>query len=197
MPTGSPAARPATACARCSRTPRCARSPAPVTRSPPSAATSGRRISPLSSVSDRRRGQIAAVLDAASRTDLSLALATARRRLIPFLFLLYIVAYLDRINVGFAALQMNQALGFSATVYGFGAGIFFLSYVLFEIPSNVILARVGARLWIARIMITWGLVSSTMMLVRSPTAFYTLRFVLGAAEAGFFPGMIYYLTQWF
>jgi len=125
------------------------------------------------------------------------ALAKARRRLIPFLFLLYVVAYLDRINVGFAALQMNQALGFSATTYGFGAGIFFLSYVLFEIPSNVILARVGARLWIARIMITWGLVSSSMMFVRSASGFYTLRFLLGLAEAGFFPGIIFYLTRWF
>src|SRR4026208_1179748 len=98
---------------------------------------------------------------------LALASATskARRRLIPFLFLLYIVAYLDRINVGFAALQMNEALGFSSSVYGFGAGIFFLSYVLFEVPSNVILARVGARVWIARIMITWGIVSSAMMFV--------------------------------
>jgi ACS family tartrate transporter-like MFS transporter len=129
--------------------------------------------------------------------DVALVLAKARRRLIPFLFLLYIVAYLDRINVGFAALQMNQALGFSATVYGFGAGIFFLSYVLFEIPSNVILARVGARLWIARIMITWGLVSSAMMFVRSASGFYTLRFLLGLAEAGFFPGIIFYLTRWF
>jgi ACS family tartrate transporter-like MFS transporter len=129
--------------------------------------------------------------------DVALVLAKARRRLIPFLFLLYIVAYLDRINVGFAALQMNQALGFSATVYGFGAGIFFLSYVLFEIPSNVILARVGARLWIARIMITWGLVSSAMMFVRSASGFYTLRFMLGLAEAGFFPGIIFYLTRWF
>src|SRR6266851_1666000 len=124
-------------------------------------------------------------------------LAKARRRLIPFLFLLYIVAYLDRINVGFAALQMNQALGFSATTYGFGAGIFFLSYVLFEIPSNVILARVGARLWIARIMISWGLVSSAMMFVRDAPGFYTLRFLLGLAEAGFFPGIIFYLTRWF
>ena len=125
------------------------------------------------------------------------ALAKARRRLIPFLFLLYIVAYLDRINVGFAALQMNRALGFSATTYGFGAGIFFLSYVLFEIPSNVILARVGARLWIARIMLTWGLVSSSMMFVGSASGFYTLRFLLGLAEAGFFPGIIFYLTRWF
>jgi MFS transporter, ACS family, tartrate transporter len=137
------------------------------------------------------------VLDAASHTDLARALARALRRLIPFLFLLYIVAYLDRINVGFAVLQMNQALGFSATVYGFGAGIFFLSYVLFEIPSNVILARVGARVWIARIMITWGLVSSAMMFVRSASSFYTLRFLLGLAEAGFFPGIIFYLTRWF
>ncbi len=123
--------------------------------------------------------------------------AKVRRRLIPILFLVYIVAYLDRINVGFAALQMNQALGFSATVYGFGAGIFFLGYVLFEIPSNVILARVGARIWIARIMITWGLVSAATMFVKSAGGFYTLRFLLGAAEAGFFPGIIYYLTRWF
>src|SRR5215470_19302872 len=97
--------------------------------------------------------------------------AKVRRRLIPFLFLLYIVAYLDRINVGFAALQMNASLGFSSTVYGLGAGIFFVSYTLFEIPSNVILARVAARLWIARIMITWGVVSSAMMFVRTAPAF--------------------------
>jgi MFS transporter, ACS family, tartrate transporter len=129
--------------------------------------------------------------------DAAPALAKARRRLIPFLFLLYIVAYLDRINVGFAALQMNEALGFSSSVYGFGAGIFFLSYVLFEVPSNVILARVGARVWIARIMITWGIVSSAMMFVTGATGFYALRFLLGLAEAGFFPGIIYYLTRWF
>src|SRR6059036_1762029 len=108
----------------------------------------------------------------------------ARRRLIPFLFLLYIVAYLDRINVGFAALQMNAALGLSASAYGFGAGIFFVSYTLFEVPSNVVLVRMGARVWIARIMITWGLVSSGMMLARGPASFYVLRFLLGAAEAG-------------
>jgi ACS family tartrate transporter-like MFS transporter len=135
----------------------------------------------------------AAVADA----DLRAAVGTARRRLIPFLFVLYIVAYLDRINVGFAALQMNAALGFSATVYSLGAGIFFLSYALFEVPSNVILARVGARPWIARIMITWGIVSSAMMFVRGPIGFYSLRFLLGAAEAGFFPGILYYLTRWF
>ncbi len=129
-------------------------------------------------------------------SELSSALSKVRRRLVPFLFLLYIVAYLDRINVGFAALQMNRALGFSDTVYAMGAGVFFLSYTAFEIPSNVILARVGARLWIARIMLTWGLVSSATMFVRSAEGFYALRFLLGAAEAGFFPGIIYYLTRW-
>ena len=129
--------------------------------------------------------------------DLQLATDRVRRRLIPFLFLLYIVAYLDRINVGFAALQMNASLGFSSTTYGLGAGIFFLSYTLFEIPSNIMLARIGARLWIARIMMSWGIVSAAMMFVRSAPAFYALRFLLGAAEAGFFPGIIFYLTVWF
>jgi MFS family permease len=133
----------------------------------------------------------------ASPDDLASAVATARRRLIPFLFLLYIVAYVDRINVGFAALQMNRALGFSDTTYGFGSGIFFLGYAIFEIPSNVILARIGARVWIARIMLTWGLVSAAMMFVHSAGMFYTLRFLLGVAEAGFFPGIIFYLTRWF
>jgi ACS family tartrate transporter-like MFS transporter len=124
-------------------------------------------------------------------------LLKVRRRLIPFLFLLYVISYLDRINVGFAALQMNQSLGLSSTAFGLGAGIFFLSYTLFEIPSNVMLARVGARLWIARIMITWGTVSAGMMFATTPTHFYLLRFLLGAAEAGFFPGILYYLTEWF
>lgn len=125
------------------------------------------------------------------------ALGRVRRRLIPFLFLLYLVAYLDRVNVGFAALQMNAALRFSPAVYGFGAGIFFLSYVLFEIPSNLLLDRFGVRLWIARIMISWGLVSAATMFVRDATSFFALRFLLGAAEAGFFPGIILYLTRWF
>lgn len=128
---------------------------------------------------------------------LSAAITKTRRRLIPFLFLLYIVAYLDRVNVGFAALQMNEALGFSARTYGLGSGIFFLSYVAFEIPSSVMLTRVGARLWMARIMITWGVVSSAMLLVSGAGGFYTMRFLLGAAEAGFFPGIIFYLTRWF
>jgi ACS family tartrate transporter-like MFS transporter len=119
------------------------------------------------------------------------------RRLIPFLFILYIVAYLDRVNVGFAQLQMKQALGFSDAAYGFGAGIFFIGYFLFEIPSNLILERVGARLWIARIMIVWGVVAAGMVLVRGPVTFYLLRFLLGIGEAGFFPGIVLYLTYWF
>src|SRR5205823_6951914 len=101
------------------------------------------------------------------------------------------------VNVGFAALQMNAALGFSGRVYGLGAGIFFLGYFLFEIPSNLALAEVGARLWIARIAIVWGLVSISMVLVRGPLSFFALRFLLGAAEAGFFPGIILYFTYWF
>src|SRR5262245_29611860 len=119
------------------------------------------------------------------------------RRLIPFLFLLYVVAFLDRVNVGFAALQMKADLGLSDAVYGLGAGIFFLGYFLFEVPSNLILERVGPRWWIARIMISWGVISSCMMFVRGEAAFHSLRFLLGVAEAGFFPGMILYLTYWF
>ena len=118
-------------------------------------------------------------------------------RLLPFLLLLYVVAWLDRVNIGFAALQMNADLGFSDTVYGFGAGIFFIGYALFEVPSNLILARVGARFWIARIMITWGILSVAMMFVTGPISFYVLRFLLGVAEAGFLPGIIYYLGNWY
>ncbi|MEH2456294.1 MFS transporter [Nostoc sp.] len=119
------------------------------------------------------------------------------RRLIPLLLVLYIIAYLDRVNVGFAALQMNHDLGFSSTIYGFGSGVFFLGYFLFEIPSNLILERIGARVWIARITITWGVIAAGMMFVKSPFSFYLLRFFLGIAEAGFFPGIILYLTYWF
>src|SRR5437870_113891 len=119
------------------------------------------------------------------------------RRLIPFLFVLQVASYLDRINVGFAQLQMKSALGFSDTVYGLGAGIFFIGYFFFEVPSNLILSRIGARVWIARIMITWGLISSAMAIVGTPAGFYALRFLLGVAEAGFFPGVIYYLSLWF
>ena len=118
-------------------------------------------------------------------------------RLLPFLMLCYVIAYLDRVNVGFAKLQMLDDLGFSQTVYGLGAGIFFIGYFLFEVPSNVILHKVGARIWIARIMITWGAISAAMMFVDSVASFYILRFLLGVAEAGFFPGVIFYLTQWY
>jgi D-galactonate transporter len=111
--------------------------------------------------------------------------------------LCYIVAYLDRINVGFAKLQMEVDLGFSQTVYGLGAGMFFIGYFFFEVPSNLIMYRVGARLWIARIMISWGLLSACFVFVRTPFWFYTLRFLLGAAEAGFYPGVILYLTYWY
>ncbi len=115
----------------------------------------------------------------------------------PILFIGYIVAYLDRVNVGFAKLQMIGDLKFSDTVYGLGAGIFFLGYFLFEIPSNIVLHRVGARVWICRVLVTWGLVSAGTALVRTSGEFYAVRFLLGVAEAGFFPGMILYLTYWF
>jgi MFS transporter, ACS family, tartrate transporter len=125
------------------------------------------------------------------------AIARVSRRLIPFLFLLYILNFLDRVNVGFAALEMNRDLGFGPATYGLGAGVFFIGYCLFEVPSNLVLYRTGARLWIARIMVTWGLAASAMMLVHQPWSFYLLRFLLGVAEAGFFPGIIFYLTYWY
>jgi ACS family tartrate transporter-like MFS transporter len=118
-------------------------------------------------------------------------------RLIPYMFLLYIVAYLDRVNVGFAAMDLQRDLHFSNTVYGTGAGIFFLGSALFDLPSNLILMRVGPRVWIARIMISWGVISTCMMFMHSKESFYILRFLLGVSEAGFFPGMIIYLTYWF
>ena len=118
-------------------------------------------------------------------------------RLLPFLFVLYLLNFLDRSNVALAALQMNRDLKFSSSAFGFGAGIFFAGYAIFEVPSNLALARFGARKWIARIMITWGIIATAMMFVRTPLAFYVLRFLLGVAEAGFFPGIVWYLTQWF
>jgi MFS transporter, ACS family, tartrate transporter len=125
------------------------------------------------------------------------ALRKVTLRIVPFVMLLYFIAFIDRVNIGFAALTMNKDLGFSPTVFGFGAGIFFLGYFLFEVPSNLVLDKVGARIWIARVMITWGLISGAMAFVQGPNSFYALRFLLGAAEAGFFPGIILYLSYWF
>jgi ACS family tartrate transporter-like MFS transporter len=123
--------------------------------------------------------------------------AKAARRLIPLMVALYTVSFLDRVNIGFAALTMNKDLGFPPEIYGWGAGIFFFGYFLFEVPSNVILARVGARRWICRILATWGVISAAFAFVQGPMSFYVLRFLLGLAEAGFAPGMIFYLSLWF
>src|SRR6201992_2761439 len=136
----------------------------------------------------------------------SSTLGKVTKRLVPFLILCYFVAYLDRVNVGFAALTMNQDLGLSQTAFGFGAGIFFLAYFVFEVPSNLLLERFGARKWIARIMLSWGILSGLMAFIPhisratgmgNENAFYLIRVLLGAAEAGFFPGIIFYLTLWF
>jgi len=133
-------------------------------------------------------------------------IAKVSRRLVPFLIICYFVAYLDRVNVGFAALTMNQDLGLSQTAFGFGAGIFFIAYFIFEVPSNLLLERFGARKWIARIMLSWGILSGTMAFIPAiaratglgnENSFYLLRVLLGVAEAGFFPGIIFYLTLWF
>jgi MFS family permease len=125
------------------------------------------------------------------------AFRKATRRLIPFLFLIYVVAYLDRVNVSFAQLQLEDDLDFSDTIFGIGAGIFSLGYVIFGVPSNLALARFGARRWLAAIMVAWGLISASMMFIGGPGGYYVLRFLLGAAEAGFFPGIILFLTWWF
>ncbi len=132
--------------------------------------------------------------------DPELETRTLRRvaaRLVPLVIPMFVVCYVDRANVGFAALQMNRALGLSATAYGLGAGVFFIAYMALEIPSNLMLARLGARRWIARIMISWGLISSATLFARGPLSFYVLRVLLGAAEAGFFPGIVFYLGEWF
>lgn len=142
--------------------------------------------------------QDAAQIAANATTEIGRAtVAKVGWRLLPFVLLLYVVAWLDRVNIGFAALQMNKDLGFDDAVYGFGAGVFFIGYALFEVPSNLILARVGARLWITRIMITWGVLSIAMMYVNGPMSFYSVRFLLGVAEAGFLPGILFYLGNWF
>jgi len=133
-------------------------------------------------------------------------LAKVSKRLVPFLIVCYFVAYLDRVNVSFAALTMNQDLGLSQTAFGFGAGIFFITYFIFEVPSNLLLERFGARKWIARIMLSWGILSGLMAFIPdiaratglgNENSFYLIRALLGAAEAGFFPGIIFYLTLWF
>ena len=132
--------------------------------------------------------------------DASLEAATMRRvswRLLPFLLLAYLISYIDRVNIGFASLQMNKAVGIDPKTYGLGAGIFFIGYFIFEVPSNLALERFGARTWIARIMITWGICSAAFALIGGPTSFLALRFLLGAAEAGFFPGVILYITYWY
>lgn len=132
--------------------------------------------------------------------EMDLEKRTLRRitwRIVPFIMLLYFIAYIDRVNIGFAALTMKEDLGFTASILGFGAGIFFWGYFLFEVPSNIVLHKVGARMWIARVMVTWGIISGAMAFVEGPTSFYVMRFLLGAAEAGFFPGIILYLSYWF
>jgi len=136
-------------------------------------------------------------LAGSARTETDRTYTKVFWRIVPFIMLCYVIAYLDRVNVGFAKLQMSQDLGFSETVYGLGAGVFFLGYFLFEVPSNILMHRVGARIWIARIMITWGLISAAFLFVKTPTAFYVMRFLLGLAEAGFYPGIILYLTYWY
>jgi len=139
-------------------------------------------------------------MDAAATDNTALERSAYRKaslRILPLIALGYGAAYIDRVNISFAALQMNRDLSFSATVYGFGAGLFFLSYAACEIPSNLLLYRFGARRWLARIMVSWGLVAMAMLFVRTPTQFYIGRFALGMAEAGFFPGVIFYVAQWF
>jgi len=144
---------------------------------------------------------MAVATGALAPTDLSTeeraVIRKAMWRLLPFLCFVYFIAYLDRVNVSFAALTMNADLGISDSAYGLGAGIFFVAYFLFEVPSNFALKRFGARIWIARIMVTWGLISMSMAFITGPKSFYVMRFLLGVAEAGFFPGMVFYLTYWF
>ena len=133
----------------------------------------------------------------ASHAPLEAAVGTVMRRLLPFLLLMYVLAFLDRANIGFAQKALQHDTGLSDTAFAFGAGVFFVGYALFEVPSNLLLHRVGARIWMCRIMVTWGIVSAAMAFAQSPAMFYWLRFLLGVAEAGFFPGIIYYLTHWF
>jgi len=142
-------------------------------------------------------GAVRGVNTSANEQEQNRVYAKVFWRIMPFLMLCYVIAYLDRVNVGFAKLQMSVDLGFSETVFGLGAGVFFLGYFLFEVPSNILMHKVGARVWIARIMITWGILSAAFMYVETPLQFYVLRFLLGLAEAGFYPGIILYLTYWY
>src|SRR3984957_7263264 len=140
------------------------------------------------------------LMNAAGLDDAALEKSAYRKaslRILPLIALGYGAAYIDRVNISFASMQMNRDLNFSATIYGFGAGLFFLSYAACEVPSNLLLYRFGARRWLARIMVTWGIVAMAMVFVRTPTEFYVGRFALGVAEAGFFPGVIFYVAQWF
>ena len=136
-------------------------------------------------------------IESGSAVALAKTISKATWRLVPFLLLMYILAFLDRANVGFAKESFQLDTGLSEAAYAFGAGVFFAGYALLEVPSNLIMHRVGARIWMARIMVTWGLVSAAMMFAYTPTTFYMLRLLLGIAEAGFFPGVILYLTYWF
>jgi ACS family tartrate transporter-like MFS transporter len=144
------------------------------------------------------RDRVSAFVDPPANADLGGS--TQKKiawRLLPLFGLGFGVALMDRNNVGFAALQMNRDLHFSASIYGFGAGLFSIGYALLEIPSNLVLYRFGARRWIARILLTWGLLAMGMMFVKTPSQFYAMRFALGVAEAGFFPGVVFYMLQWF
>src|SRR5260221_1668074 len=138
------------------------------------------------------RGQAIASISIETKT-----IQKVRLRILPFVFLLYVVSYLDRINIGFAALTMNKELGITSQQFGLLAGIFFFGYFLFEIPSNLLLHKIGARIWIARILITWGAVAALTGFVHSVHQLYVVRFLLGMAEAGYFPGIVLYLTYWF
>src|SRR5947207_10671203 len=153
-------------------------------------------MSPISPAERVRPLDDAPAADDAAFADNPQLVAKIIARLIPFLCLLFVVNYLDRTNVAMAKLQMVNDIKLSDLAFGIGAGVFFLGYFIFEVPSNLILERVGARIWMTRIMITWGLISGAMMLVRGQSSFYALRFALGAAEAGFFPGIVLYLTYW-
>jgi ACS family tartrate transporter-like MFS transporter len=148
-------------------------------------------------MTDHKRGGVRTIEEGSAMTERPDIIAKIAWRILPILLLCYVAAFLDRVNIGFAALTMNRDLGFTASQFGFGAGIFFLGYVLCELPSNLALVRFGARRWIARILITWGLLSALTAFVWNPSSFYIVRILLGAAEAGFFPGMIFFMTLWF